>query len=83
MLYLSMKGYLDWKRSSKWLESWGGLLGTKNHPNDLFNQGMLLLGLNHFLIYKMVSEVMAAEGSNALPPKCSTNNKEMTKDTNK
>ena len=24
---------------------------------------------------------MAAEGSNALPPKCSTNNKEMTKGT--
>ena len=48
-----------------------------NHPNDLFNQGMLLLGLNHFLICEKISEV----NSNVLPPKCSTNNKEMTKDT--
>ena len=52
-----------------------------NHPNDLFNLGMLLLGLNHFLFYEKVSEVMAAEDSDVLPPKCSTNNKEMTKDT--
>ena len=39
-----------------------------NHQNDLFDHGMLLLGLNHFLIYEKVSEVMAAEDSNVLPP---------------
>ena len=37
-----------------------------------FNQGMLLL---------VVSAVKAVEVSEMLPPKCSTNNKEMTKDT--
>ena len=44
-------------------------------------QGMLLLGLNYFLTYEKISEVMAAEDSNVLPPKCSTNNRQMTKDT--
>ena len=46
-----------------------------------FNQSMLLLGSNHFLIYEKISEVKTAEDSKVLPPKCSTNNKEMTKDT--
>ena len=51
-----------------------------NHPGDLF-QSMLLLGFNNFHIYEKISEVKIGEGSKVLPPKCSTNNKEMTKDT--
>ena len=46
-----------------------------------FNQGMLLLGSNHFLICEKISEVKAAEDSKVLSPKCSTKNKEMNKDT--
>ena len=42
-----------------------------------FNQDMLFLG---FLIYEKISELKAAD-SNVLPPNCSTNNEEMTKDT--
>ena len=42
---------------------------------------MLFLGSNHFLIYEKISELKAAEDSNVLPPNCSTNNEEMTKDT--
>ena len=42
---------------------------------------MLLLGFNNFHIYEKISEVKIGEGSKVLPPKCSTNNKEMTKDT--
>ena len=47
-----------------------------------FNQGMLLLGSSHFLIYEKIKacEVKAAEDSKVLPPKCGTNNKEMSKD---
>ena len=65
-------GYLDWKRSSGWLESWEGLLFMSNVLTtcaeaifrvktlkwrwlplliDFFNQGMWLLGSNHFLIF--------------------------------
>ena len=44
------------KRSSGWLESWGGLqstvlLRTPITQMIFSNQGMLLLGSNHFLIY--------------------------------
>ena len=46
-----------------------------------FNQGMLLLGSNHFLTYEEISEVKVAEDSIVLPPKFIINNKERTKAT--
>ena len=80
---LKSRSCLDWKRSSRWVESWEGLLFAtdvsttcaeanfrvkmayqqvvetsvannspskgSNHPDDVFNQCMLLLGSKHFL----------------------------------
>ena len=54
--YLPEYTFLDWKRSSGWLESWEGLLlttvllRTPTTQMIFFNQGMLLLGSNHFLM---------------------------------
>ena len=46
--------FLDWKRSSGWLESWliGVLLRILITQMIFFNQGMLLLGSNHVLGYR-------------------------------
>ena len=50
MIKQTLPSFLDWKRSSGWLESWEVLLWTPIPEMIFFNPGMLLLGTNRFLI---------------------------------